>query len=927
MNARVKELFHELADLDAEARVRYFDEHDIHEETRAEVEQLLAFDAGAATILERGIGDAASRALPQLEGQGWRCGPYRLLELIGRGGMGAVHLAERVDGEVKQQVAVKLLPPGSGDLLRERFLQERQILAALVHPNIARMLDAGHADHGQPFLAMEYVEGRPIDVFTAGFSARQKITLFLKVCSAVSYLHRNLIVHRDLKPSNILVTADGEPKLLDFGIAKILDLATDATLTSMRMMTPDYASPEQVMGGRISTATDIYSLGALLYQLLTDKPAHEFTEHSAQAIAMVVTGREVTRPSKWAPDLKGDLDFILLKALRKDPQERYATVEQFAEDLHAFLESRTVRARSGNAWYRARKFVRRYWIPVSATAVVFGSLSVGLYVANRETERAIEAEAKTRVERDHATAAERTALGAEQAATTERNRAVTAGTEAIQERNRAVSEKRRADDEAATAKAVSDFLQGDLLAQASANNQARPGTKPDPDLKVRTALDRAAARIPGKFEKQPLVEAAIRQTIANTYRDLGMYPEAQPHLERAIELRAKVQGDEHPDTLSAMRDLAEIYVFQGRFAPAQILHAKVLAIRRRVLGEKHPATLDSMINLAEAYQRLRQYAEAEPIASKAVEISRRVLGEEHEATINAMTELGLIYNHEGKYAQAEALDTRLVQIEKRRLGDENPDTLTVLNNLAAVYNREGKFTQAEALRLQVLDVQRRVLGPEHNNTLISMNNLAMTYVAQGKYTQAEPIEKEALVIYRRVLGEEHPQTLTLMANLARTYVLQAKYSEAEPLYAKVLEVRRRLLGPLHPETTDLLTSFGGLLLREHRYVDAERLLREALNTLEKTHPGDWQRYNVESLLGAALSGEQRYDEAEPLLLSGYAGLSQRKETIPPIEKSPEATAGEWIVQLYRAWGREEKASEWQSKLESEKTDAIGTLRR
>jgi serine/threonine protein kinase len=384
MNARIEELFHKVADLPAEARTQYFAEHAVDEETRREVEALLEFDSGASLFLQRDISIAASRALPQLDPSDWRCGPYRLLDVIGRGGMGAVYLAERADGEVTQQVAVKLLPPGAGATQRERFLQERQILASLTHPNIARMLGAGHVENGLPFLAMEYVEGKPIDIFCAGLSIRQKVSLILKVCAAVSYLHRNLIVHRDLKPSNILVTSEGEPRLLDFGIAKILDVATDSTMTSMRMLTPDYASPEQVTGGRISTATDIYSLGAVLYQLLTGQPAHEFEDHSPEAIARVVTTREVTRPSRWAPELKGDLEFILLKALRKDPQERYGTVEQLAEDLGAFLESRTVKARSGNAWYRVRKFLRRYWVPVIAAALVVISLSAGLYVANRQ---------------------------------------------------------------------------------------------------------------------------------------------------------------------------------------------------------------------------------------------------------------------------------------------------------------------------------------------------------------------------------------------------------------------------------------------------------------------------------------------------------------------------------------------------------------
>jgi serine/threonine protein kinase len=384
MNVRAQELFHELADLSSAARGKYFADHDVDDKTRREVEALLEFDPGASAFLQRGIGLAASLALPKSDLKGQRCGPYRLLDLIGRGGMGAVYLAERADGEVSQTIAVKLLAAGAGDAHLHRFLQERQILAALSHPNIARLLDAGHLDNGQPFFAMEYVEGKPIDVFAAGLSVRQKIALFIKVCVVTGYLHRNLVVHRDLKPSNILVTASGEPKLLDFGISKILDLTTDSTRTSMRMLTPDYASPEQVTGGRVSTATDIYSLGAVLYLLLTGKPPHEFESHAEESIASVISTREATRPSKWAPDLKGDLDFILLKALRKDPQERYETVEQFAADLQAFLESRPVKARSGNTWYRARKFLVRYWAPVAVAALAIASLSAGLFVSNRQ---------------------------------------------------------------------------------------------------------------------------------------------------------------------------------------------------------------------------------------------------------------------------------------------------------------------------------------------------------------------------------------------------------------------------------------------------------------------------------------------------------------------------------------------------------------
>jgi len=382
MNARVEELFHVLADCSSELRVRYFAEHDVEPAARKQVEALLAYDSDPSAPLRQSIRTAASRTFLQLEAGEWRCGPYRIMNVIGRGGMGAVYLAERADGEVAQRVAVKLLLTGACDFQRDQFLRERQILAALSHPNIAHLLDSGHLDNGEPFLVMEYIEGKPIDVFASGLSVQEKVGLFLKVCAATGYLHRNRVVHQDLKPGNILVTPDGEPKLLDFGIAKALDLATHSAITGMRALTPEYASPEQLRGRKVSTSTDIYSLGAVLYRLLTGKSPQEFEDLSPETIARTLTAREVKRPSKWAPELKGDLELILLKSLRREPQERYATAEQFGEDLQAFLEARRVKARFNNAWYRARKFVRRHRFLVAALLLAVISFSAGLIAAN-----------------------------------------------------------------------------------------------------------------------------------------------------------------------------------------------------------------------------------------------------------------------------------------------------------------------------------------------------------------------------------------------------------------------------------------------------------------------------------------------------------------------------------------------------------------
>jgi tetratricopeptide (TPR) repeat protein len=382
MDHDVRLLFHELADLSPEDRERVLAERRIGPEVRREIESLLSFDSADLQSLTICVADAAGEVLDSDRGRDLgSCGPYRLVRPLGAGGMGAVYLAERTDGEIQQRVAVKLLhADGHRPDFRTRFLRERQILASLNHPSIVHVIDAGHTDDGRPYLVMEYVDGVPIDLHGATIPWRDRLSLFLRVCDGVAHAHRHLIIHRDLKPSNILVDAAGQPKLLDFGIAKLLDNTRDATQTVDRLLTPNYASPEQLSGTVQTTATDVFSLGAVLYKLLTGRSPRE-PGGALDAAASVV---EIPHPSRLNPSLPSDLDYILRKALRPEPEERYASVEAFSNDIRAFLESKPVQARSGNAWYRTRKFLRRYWIPVTAAALVVASLSVGLYIANRE---------------------------------------------------------------------------------------------------------------------------------------------------------------------------------------------------------------------------------------------------------------------------------------------------------------------------------------------------------------------------------------------------------------------------------------------------------------------------------------------------------------------------------------------------------------
>jgi tetratricopeptide (TPR) repeat protein len=377
----IHKLFLEIADLDPVARAEYLDRHNVQAEMRVELESLLHFDRGGADVLTGVVGSTMEQFLDSAPEK--FCGPYELLRPLGRGGMGSVYLAQRRDGEVDLRVAIKFLRGQVSPSFSDRFLQERQILASLHHPGIARLLDAGHTSSGNPYLVMEYVDGSAIDVYCGPLNVEAKLKVFLGVCEAISYLHRHLVIHRDLKPSNILVESDGAPKILDFGIAKILD-EPDPQVTRERVLTPQYASPEQVRGMAKTTATDVYSLGAVLYELLTSRSPHAALSDT-RSIEEIICTVDPEPMRCLNPSIPADLEFIVRRALRKEPADRYATVDAFADDVRALLDSRPVKARSGDAWYRLHKFVRRHWLPVAAAAAAILSLSIGIYAAHRQT--------------------------------------------------------------------------------------------------------------------------------------------------------------------------------------------------------------------------------------------------------------------------------------------------------------------------------------------------------------------------------------------------------------------------------------------------------------------------------------------------------------------------------------------------------------
>ena len=942
---------------------------------------------------------------------------YHLLQKVGEGGMGEVWLAEQKE-PVRRRVALKLVKEGMNT--REviaRFESERQALALMAHPAIAKVYDAGSTPQGAPYFVMEYVAGIPINEYCDAhrLNINQRLELFLRVCEGVRHAHQKAIIHRDLKPSNILVEElDGHavPKIIDFGVAKALSqkLTAHTMLTRVGALvgTPEYMSPEQALswGEDVDTRTDVYSLGIIFYELLAGAPPIElrkvaFDEFMRRlrdedppkpstkirtqdpATSSEMARKRQTEPVALAKQIGGDLDSIALKALEKDRSRRYGSAADFGADISRYLHHEAVLAVPPSVAYRARKFARRHRGALLMACAFVVVLTAATAVSIRQSIRA----------------------------------------------NR----------EAAVAQAVSEFLRNDVLAQASASTQSGPKTKPDPDLKVRTALDRAAERISGKFDKQPEVEAAIQDTIGQTYVELGLYPEGRTHLERALELRRRelggtdqktlatarragylallqgksseaeslltdtvatdrrVLGPKHLETLGAMNNLGLVYYEEGKYEKAEKLYKEILEARQRLSGPENRDTLASMTNLALAYYAEGKYPEAEALYSQALEVLRRVLGPEHPETLQSMNNEALVYYNEGKYQVAETIHTGVLETRRRVLGPDHPDTfqsmanlantyyeegkyedaekldkqlleacqrvlgaehphtLGVMQNLAIIYNDEGKYSDAEALYLQALGMMRRVPGPEHPMTLTAMHNLVDVYVNEGKYAQGEALESQVLELRRRVLGAEHPDTLYAMRSVAVADYFQGRPAQAEELLNKTVEISRRLLGAEHPLTlgalsdlefinqqqgkyamaetlaTQVLTSrrhssgpadsntaFAALDLglayaSEGRFTEGEPLAREALEFYQKQLPGDWHRYRALTQLGASLAGEKRYAEAEPLLLEGYQGMLARKQQIPTPNRYYLELAREWLIQLYAAWGKPEKAAEWRKK--------------
>jgi tetratricopeptide (TPR) repeat protein len=793
-------------------------------------------------------------------------GRYQLLEPVGEGGMGSVWTAQQSE-PVKRLVAVKLIKAGmDSKSVLARFEAERQALALMDHPNIAKVLDAGTTPDGRPYFVMELVKGVPITRYSdeQRLTPRQRLELFVPVCQAIQHAHQKGIIHRDIKPSNVLVAQyDGRPvpKVIDFGIAKATGQAlTDSSLhTGLGAVvgTPEYMSPEQASLNNpdIDTRSDVYSLGVLLYELLAGSPPFsnkELKNAGLLEVLRVVREQEPPRPSTKLSDaealptlaanrgteparlarlLRGELDWVVMKALEKDRNRRYESANGFALDLLRYLADEPVQACPPSAWYRLRKFVRRNKGAVLAAAVVLLVLtggiigtSIGLVEAKaKEAEARFEAQQKE-IEKDRAVTAEKAARTAEEAARSE-------AIEKEAKRVEAENAKADAQAQAAVARSVSGFFRL-VLTQADVGRQwillGDPRAGNDPNVTVREVLDRAARSVGSDFPGQELIEAGIRDTMGGAYLALGEFPQAQANLERALELRIAKHGTDHHEVSATRHTLARLFLEQGKYDQAAAAFQTLSAEYSARLGADHEYTLAARSGLAVVYQRQDKFGPAEELLKDVLDKATNRPKPDPETIAIIRYALAGVYLGQGKYDQAETHGRAALDGWTAARGPKHPRTMHAKNLLGYVYHKQKKYDRAEGLYKEAIAGQTAALGADHPDTLTSRQNLADLYSDQGKFARAETMLKEVLAARLVKLPADHPHTFVTRYNLGTVYYRQDRYAEAIAVYEALLRDRRKKPGDDPPVSEEIAFNLAENYREAGRLGDAVRVLDEWL---------------------------------------------------------------------------------------------------
>ncbi len=781
-------------------------------ELRGQVDSLLAAHAAAGDFLKQSVISPSGGQIG--EGPGSVIGRYKLLQQIGEGGFGVIFMAEQQE-PVRRMVALKILKAGMDTKeVVARFEAERQALALMDHPNIARVLDGGATAGGRPYFVMDLVKGVPITEFCdqRRMPTQARLQLFMKVCAGVQHAHQKGIIHRDLKPTNVLVTLhDGEavPKVIDFGVAKAIgQKLTERTLfTRFEQLigTPAYMSPEQAewSGLDIDTRSDIYALGVLLYELLTSTTPLEketLARAGLEEVRRLIRETEPPKPSTRLQALgqrleeiahrrhiepgtltrlvRGELDWIVVKCLEKDRTRRYETASELALDIQRHLENEPVTARPPSALYRFQKLARRYRTAFTAAAmfavVLVATTAVSVWQAVRASRA--ELQAKERL---------------------------------------------------AESEAISTFL----TEVFQSPDPARDGRT----ITVAETLDKAVKKLNLNMTNQPGRRARLQATLARTYEALGLFRQAIPLQETVRQYDLAALGPEHHDTLKVTEDLANTYGDAGRHNEALKLQEETLALRRKVLGPEHPDTLKTMINLANSYFDLGRRREALKLREETLALSRKVNGPEHPDTLKAMQNLATSYFAAGRRPEAVKLEEETLALRRKVNGPEHPATLMAMNNLATSYFDLGRREEALKLWEEELPLSRKVNGPEHADTIRSMNNLAYSYADAGRQAEALKLREEVLALSRKVLGPEHAQTLAAMANAASSYFDLGRREEALKLRQETLALSRTALGPEHPDTIEAMAGLAFSYFELGRREEALKLQQETLELSRKVN--------------------------------------------------------------------------------------------
>ena len=825
-------------------------------------------------------------------------GRYKLIEKIGEGGFGVVYVAEQKE-PLRRRVAVKVIKLGMDTKqVIARFEAERQALALMDHPNIAKVLDAGATDTGRPYFVMELVRGIMITQYCdrEQLGTKERLDLFIQVCHAIQHAHQKGIIHRDIKPSNILVTLqeDGRPtpKVIDFGIAKATagQTLTDKTVfTAFEQFigTPAYISPEQaeMSGLDIDTRSDIYSRGVLLYELLTGKTpfdAKELIQAGLDGMRRIIREKEPAKPSTRLSTLdaqeqttvakrrqseppklihlvRGDLDWIVMKALEKDRTRRYETANGLTADIQHHLRNEPVVARPPSNLYLLQKLGRRHKLAFAAGIAVAAALLVGfgIYTWLFLAERAA---------------------------------------------------RQRAD---LTEQFLLDVLNGVGPSVALGRDTAL----------LREILDKTAERVGKDLSHQPEVEANLQATLAKVFLAIGQFPKAEATARRALALRQAILGKEHRDVAALLNFTATTLYEQGKLADAESLQRQALTMRRKLLGNAHADIAESLNNLSLTLLDEHRLAEAEDLQRQALAMTRKLLGNEDPSVANSLNNLANILRAEHRLTEAESLQREELVLSRKRLQSEDPDLVTSINNLALLLRDEGKPAEAESLAREALAIRRKVLEAEHPDVAVSLVTLARVLSDRANLVEAETLAREALRIRRKALSEDNPDLAISLDDLARILRSQRKLAEAKTLFREALALRKKLArGPpssMPAALDELAAAFNQLtmtLLADQKFTEAESLALECLALPGRAKEEDFQACHTRSLLGCSLVGQNKYSDAEPLLLAGYAGMTQRGARIPIEDNSRLKESLQWLVRLYEATGKTNQVAIWKNKL-------------